>query len=124
MFNNAGINKVFLVGHVGKTPRMHSQPDGQSFFCFPLVTTEFIKKDGQNTEHIEWHQIKVPTNFDAVESLDKGQLIYLEGKIKTRSFVDEAGIKRYKAEIVVLSFKVLSAQATTIPVYQPLGQAV
>jgi single-strand DNA-binding protein len=126
MFNNAGINKVFLVGHIGKTPRLHVQPDGQSFHCFPLVTTEYIKKDGQNTEHVEWHQIKVATtaNLDGIAELDKGQLIYLEGKVKTRSFVDEIGIKRYKAEIQAISFKILSTQSVQVPVYQPLVQAV
>ncbi|WP_158828183.1 single-stranded DNA-binding protein [Mucilaginibacter lacusdianchii] len=126
MFNNAGINKVFLVGHVGKAPRLHAQPDGQSFYCFPLVTTEFIKKEGQNTEHIEWHQIKIPvaSSFDNVAQLEKGQLIYLEGKIKTRSFVDEAGVKRYKAEIIAISFKMLNSQAMQVPVFQPLEQAV
>jgi single-strand DNA-binding protein len=111
MFNNAGINKVFLVGHIGKTPRLHSGTDNQNFHCFPMVTTEYIKKENQNVEHAEWHQIKIPAlnNFSSAESLEKGQLIYIEGKVKTRAFTDELGIKRYRAEIYVSNFNVLNS---------------
>ena len=110
MFNNAGINKVFLVGLVGKTPRLHSQTDGQSYYCFPLATSESIKKNDQSLEHTEWHNIKIPANqfSDVAPDLDKGYLIYLEGKIKTKAFTDEEGIKRYKSEIVSNVFRVLS----------------
>jgi single-strand DNA-binding protein len=112
MFNNAGINKVFLVGHIGRTPRLHTQTDGQSFYCFPLSTSESIKKSTQSIEHIEWHQIKVPCHQfnDLASGLEKGHMVYIEGKIKTRAFVDEQGVKRYRAEVVSGSVKVLSTQ--------------
>lgn len=118
MFNNAGINKVFLVGHVGKTPRLHSQPDGQSFYCFPLATNEYIKKNEQSLEHTEWHLIKVPSSqlTQIAPNLDKGHLIYLEGKIKTQAFTDEEGIKRYKSEIVSNVFRVLNTNMAATPV--------
>jgi single-strand DNA-binding protein len=118
MFNNAGINKVFLVGHVGKTPRLHAQPDGQSFYCFPLATSELIKKNDQSLEHTEWHLIKIPASqfADVAPDLDKGHLIYLEGKIKTKAFTDEDGVKRYKSEIVSNVFRVLSANLVSVPV--------
>ena len=110
MLNNAGINKVFLVGYVGKTPRLNEQPDGHSFYCFPLATNEFIKKHNQLVEHTEWHQVKIPAQqfADVAPKLDKGQLIYLEGKIKTRAYTDEQGVKRYRSDIVSVMFRVLA----------------
>jgi single-strand DNA-binding protein len=112
MFNNAGINKVFLVGLVGKTPRLHAQTDGQSFHSFPLATSESIKKNAQAIEHTEWHQIKIPSNLynDLASGIDKGQLVYIEGKIKTRAFTDEQGVKRYRSEVFASILRVLSAQ--------------
>jgi single-strand DNA-binding protein len=110
MFNNAGVNKVFLVGYVGKIPRLHEQPDGQNFYCFPLATNEFIKKHNQLVEHTEWHQIRIPAHqfTDITPQLDKGQLIYLEGKIKTHAYTDEQGIKRYRSDVVSVVFRVLA----------------
>ncbi|WP_345955521.1 single-stranded DNA-binding protein [Mucilaginibacter sp. PAMB04168] len=111
MFNNAGINKVFLVGHVGKTPRLHTQADGLNFFSFPLATNEFIKKNNQSVEHVEWHQVKIPVPMlsETAPDLNKGHLIYLEGKIKTKCYTDELGIKRYKSEVLCVNFRVLSS---------------
>jgi single-strand DNA-binding protein len=115
MFNNAGINKVFLVGYVGKTPRLYEQPDGQNFYCFPLATSEFIKKHNQLVEHTEWHQVKIPANLftDVTPQLDKGHLIYLEGKIKTRAYNDEQGIKRYRSDVVSTVFRILTSNVYT-----------
>ena len=110
MFNNAGINKVFLVGYVGKTPSLSHQPDGQNFYCFPLATNEFIKKQNKLVEHTEWHQIKVPEHqFKSTsDQLSKGHLIYLEGKISSHSFVDEQGVKRYRSDVVAIAIRVLT----------------
>jgi len=110
MLNNSGINKVFLVGHIGKEPRLHTVSGEQELLCFPLVTNEFIKKNGETIEHIEWHQIKIPaTVYQSTNSkLVKGNLVYLEGKITTRSFTDDMGIKRYKSEILVNKYELLS----------------
>jgi single-strand DNA-binding protein len=117
MFNNAGINKVFLVGHVCKTPRLHKQADGLNYYSFPLATSEFIKKNNQSVEHTEWHQVKIPTQQlnDTAPDLEKGQLVYIEGKIKTHAFTDEQGIKRYKSEVVSSIFRVLNNQVTAVP---------
>jgi len=110
MFNNAGINKVFLVGYVGKSPRLYEQPDGQNFYCFPLATNEYIKKHNQLVEHTEWHQVKIPANqfAEVTPHLDKGNLIYLEGKIKTRAYTDDQGVKRYRSDVLSLVFRVLT----------------
>ena len=115
MFNNAGINKVFLVGYIGETPSLKQQPDGQNFYCFPLATNEFIKKHYKLIEHTEWHQIKIAAQqfTGAATQLAKGHLIYLEGKILTRSYIDEQGIKRYQSEVVSTVFRVLTNHVYT-----------
>lgn len=111
MLNNSGVNKVLLAGYVGKQPRKHSIHDTQ-MLCFPLVTQEFIKKNGENTEHLEWHQIKMPLDSAGIDYLiNKGDLVYLQGKIQTQQFTDEQGIKRYKSEIVASYVQLLSLEA-------------
>ncbi len=109
MLSNSGINKVFLVGHIGKEPRWHSANSESKMLCFPMVTTEFIKKNGTSVEHVEWHQIKIPENFVEDETLlKKGQLVYVQGKIQTRQFTDEQQIKRYKTEILAQQVQLLN----------------
>lgn len=110
MLSNSGINKVFLVGYIGKEPRWHSLGTEPKMLCFPMVTTEFIKKNGSSVEHIEWHQIRVSTGFaDSESAFKKGQLVYVQGKIQTRQFTDEQQVKRYKTEIVVQYIQVLNS---------------
>ncbi|MVN22372.1 single-stranded DNA-binding protein [Mucilaginibacter arboris] len=111
MFTNSGINKVFLVGNIGKEPKLHNFTDQPEVLCFPLVTKEIIKKNGEDFELVEWHNIKIPKDVAATNSrqLQKGYLLHVEGKIQTRSFYDEQQIKKYKLEIIVTKFQVLSA---------------
>lgn len=111
MFTNSGINKVFLVGSIGKDPRLHNFQDQQEVLCFPLITTEVIKKNGEDFELTEWHNLKIskPIAATCSQGLQKGDLLYIEGKIQTRSFFDEEQVKKYKLEIIVIKFQVLSA---------------
>jgi single-strand DNA-binding protein len=115
MLSNSGINKVFLVGHIGKEPRWHSANNEAKALCFPMVTTEFIKKNGATIEHIEWHQIKIPEHFVEDEGLlKKGQLVYVQGKIQTRQFTDEQQVKRYKTEILAQQVQLLNSTSEAI----------
>jgi single-strand DNA-binding protein len=110
MLSNSGVNKVFLLGYIGKEPCWFSEKNEPKMLCFPIITTEFIKKNGTSVEHLEWHQIKIPDNFVADENmLKKGQLVYLQGKIQTRHFTDERQIKRYKTEILAQQVQVLNS---------------
>lgn len=108
MLTNSGINKVFLVGHIGKEPRWHSE-NGMQILCFPMVTHEYIKKNGETVEHAEWHQVKIPANCaDSITTLKKGQLVYIQGKVQTRKLVDEQQVKRYKTEIIAHQVQLLT----------------
>ena len=98
----AGINRVILVGNLGKDPEVKSLESGVKLAKFSLATTETFKdKDGNRTEHTEWHNIVFWRGLaDVAEKyLRKGSTIYLEGRIRTRTWKDEDGKNRYMTEI-------------------------
>ncbi|MFW5778137.1 MAG: single-stranded DNA-binding protein [Bacteroidota bacterium] len=99
----AGVNKVILVGNLGKDPDIRNLESGSKVANFSLATTEFFKgKDGNRTEQTEWHNISVWNQLaDLSEKyLKKGDKIYLEGRIRTRSYDDKDGVKKYITEII------------------------
>ncbi len=98
----AGVNKVILVGNLGKDPEIRYLENNASVANFTLATTEGYTKDGQRIEQTEWHNIVMWRGLAeiAAKYLKKGSQIYLEGKIRTRSYDDKEGVKRYITEIV------------------------
>src|ERR1700744_788677 len=98
MIKMAGINKVILVGHLGKDPEVRFLEGNIMVASFPLATSEPITKNGVKEEHTEWHNIVLWRSLAeaAAKVLKKGKLIFFEGKCHTRSFEDKAGIKRYE----------------------------
>ncbi len=114
----AGVNKVILVGHLGKDPEVRSfentlDPSKPNKVAkFSLATTESYKnKDGVKTDATEWHNIVVRRGLaDVAEKyLRKGQLVYLEGRIKTRTY-DKDGQTRYITEIEVDNMTMLGGK--------------
>src|SRR5476651_2085762 len=105
----SGINKVILVGHLGKDPEVRYLEGGVSVASFPLATTETFNKDGRKIEQTEWHNIVLWRSLAdvAAKFLQKGKLVYIEGKLRTRSFEDKEGVKRYTTEIVAENFTML-----------------
>lgn len=98
------VNKVILVGRLGQDPKLTYLPSGQPAAEFTLATDESFKnKEGQKEERTEWHRIKVYGKQAEVCSnyLGKGRLVYIEGSIRTRSWEDQQGQKRYMTEVVV-----------------------
>jgi len=105
----AGVNKVILIGNLGKDPEVRHLEGGATVCNFPLATTETYKdKTGTRQEQTEWHNIVLWRGLaDVAEKyLKKGSQIYLEGKLRTRSWEKE-GVKRYTTEIVGESFTML-----------------
>ncbi len=99
----SGVNKVILIGNLGKDPEVRSIEGGAKVATFSLATNEVFKgKDGNKVEQTEWHNIVVWRGLAelAEKYLKKGNQIYLEGRIKTRSWDDKEGNKRYITEIV------------------------
>ena len=105
----SGINKVILVGHLGKDPEVRYLEGGVSVASFPLATTETFNKDGRKIEQTEWHNIVLWRSLAdvAAKFLQKGKLVYIEGKLRTRSFEDKEGVKKYTTEIVAENFTML-----------------
>ncbi|WP_437920543.1 single-stranded DNA-binding protein [Sphingobacterium sp. LRF_L2] len=105
----ASVNKVILVGHLGKDPEVRYL-DGNITVCsFPLATSESYTKDGVRMQHTEWHNIVMWRNLGemAVKYLKKGKLVYIEGRLRTRNYEDKEGHRRFVTEIVGENFKLL-----------------
>jgi len=102
----SGINKVILVGHLGKDPDLRYLDGNIAFASFPLATTDTYIKNGFKEEHTDWHNIVLWRGLaeSAVKLLKKGRLVYVEGKCRTRSFEDRSGVKKYTTEIVADHF--------------------
>lgn len=105
----SGINKVILVGRLGKDPDIRTFETGAKRASFTMATSEIRKdKDGNRIELTEWHNIVCWRNLAEVAEkyLQKGKQIYLEGKLRTRSWEDN-GIKHYITEIEASTFTML-----------------
>jgi single-strand DNA-binding protein len=99
-----GINKVILVGNLGKDPQKRILESGVCVVNFPLATTESYKdKSGKVNDKTEWHNIVMWRGLaeTAAKHLKKGATVYLEGKLTTRSWDNPDGKKNYKTEIEV-----------------------
>lgn len=99
----AGVNKVILVGHLGKDPEVRHLESGAAVANFSMATTESYKdKNGNRQDQTEWHNIVLWRGLAEVAEkyLKKGNLVYIEGKLKTRSWQDKEGATRYTTEIV------------------------
>jgi single-strand DNA-binding protein len=98
------LNKVTLIGRVGKDPQVKQFSNGNSIVEFSIATDDSYKdKEGNKVEQTDWHNIK--STFKSLNStiekyVKKGMQVYVEGKIKTRSYDDKDGNKRYVTEIV------------------------
>ncbi len=99
----ASVNKVILIGNLGRDPELRFTRDGQGVANFTLATNErWRDKDGQNQERTEWHRIVVwgKTAENCAQYLQKGRSCYIEGRIQTREWEDKEGNKRQTTEIV------------------------
>ena len=99
----AGVNKVILVGNLGKDPEVKYLDSGVAVANFSLATTENYKnKEGEKVSQTEWHNIVLWRGLAEVAEkyLKKGASVYVEGKIKTRKWEDKEGITRYSTEIL------------------------
>ncbi len=106
----AGVNKVILVGNLGKDPELKYLEGNIARANFSIATSEYHKdKNGNKVEQTEWHNIVVWRSMaeSAEKLLKKGTQIYLEGKLQTRQWIDKDGNKKNITEIVGESFLVL-----------------
>ena len=107
----AGINKVILVGRLGRDPEVRYTPSGAPVANFSIATSEEWKdrETGEKQERTEWHRIVAWRRLGEIcgEYLHKGSQVYIEGRLQTRAWEDRDGNKRYTTEIVAQTMQML-----------------
>jgi single-strand DNA-binding protein len=105
------LNKVMLIGNLGRDPEVRSIPSGQQVATFTLATNRrWTDKAGQRQEQTEWHQVVCWGKLAeiAAQYLTKGKQIFVEGRIQTRSWDDkQTGEKKYRTEVICENFQML-----------------
>ena len=113
----SSLNKVLLIGNLGKDPELRYTPDGLAILKFPMATTErFTDKSGNKSEKAVWHNIVV---FDKMGQtlanyLNKGKQVFVEGRINNRSYDDKEGNKKYITEIVATKIVMLGSKGDNL----------
>jgi single-strand DNA-binding protein len=124
----AGINKVILVGNLGKDPEVRYLEGGTAVANFPIATSETFKDrtSGERKTNTEWHNIVVWRGLAEIAEkyLKKGSQIYLEGKLRTRQWQDKDGNNRYTTEVIADNLQMLgrkedSTAGSTTPTNTP-----
>ena len=114
------VNKVILIGNVGRDPEVRYLDSGIAVSSLPLATTDrayTLANGTQVPERTEWHNLVLWRGLaeTAEKYVHKGDKLYVEGKIRTRSYDDQTGAKRYVTEIFVDSMEMLSPRGTVAP---------
>jgi single-strand DNA-binding protein len=104
------VNKVILVGNLGKDPEVRNSQAGQKIVSFSLATSENWndKASGEKRERTEWHRVVVFNEriADVAERfLKKGRKVYIEGSLQTRKWTDQSGVEKYSTEVVIDRFR-------------------
>ncbi|MBI4228986.1 MAG: single-stranded DNA-binding protein [Deltaproteobacteria bacterium] len=105
-----GINKVILIGNLGRDPELRYTASGQAVANFTIATTESrTNKDGGRQDFTEWHRIVAWGRLAEIcgEYLSKGRMVYIEGTLRTRSWEDKEGRKRWTTEVLARNMQML-----------------
>lgn len=108
------LNKVILIGRLGRDPETRYMPNGDAVCNFSIATDESWKdKNGQRQTRTEWHAITMYRKLAeiAAQYLQKGSLVYLEGKIQSRKYTGKDGIERTAFDIIASEMKMLGGKA-------------
>ena len=114
----ASVNKVILVGNLGRDPEVRYTPSGTAVANFSVATTEnWTNKDGEKESHTEWHRIVAWGRLGEIcgEYLSKGKQVYIEGRIRTNEWEDQEGNKRQTKEIIALQMQMLGSKSQGEP---------
>jgi len=113
----ASVNKVILVGNLGADPETRYLPSGDAVANIRLATTDRYKdkSSGETKEQTEWHRVSFFGRLAEIvnEYLKKGSSVYIEGRIRTRKWTDQAGQERYSTEIVADQMQMLGGRASS-----------
>ena len=109
----ASINKVILIGNLGRDPELRYTQSGQAVANFSLATTDrFSNREGDRQERTEWHRITVwgKTAENCAQYLNKGRSVYVEGRLQTREWEDKEGQKRRTTEVIAQTVQFLGTR--------------
>lgn len=114
----ASVNKVILLGNIGKDPETRYMPNGDAVTNLTLATSEQWKdKSGERQEKTEWHRVTFYKKLAEIagQYLKKGSQIYIEGRLETRKWTDKEGKDRYTTEIIAHEMKMLGGKSESRP---------
>ena len=126
----ASVNKVILLGNVGKEPDTRYLPNGDAVTNISIATTESWKdKNGDKKDQTEWHRVVFFKKLAEIagEYIKKGNPVYVEGKIQTKKWQDKEGVDRYTTEIVADKLQLLGgrqSETPDVPVARKSGKSV
>ena len=106
----ASVNKVILIGNLGKDPETRYMSNGDAVTNITLATTDTWKdKNGEKQEKTEWHRVTFYRKLAEIagEYLKKGRSVYVEGRLETRKWTDKNGVERYTTDIIASHMKML-----------------
>lgn len=112
-----GLNKVMVIGHLGRDPEMRYTPSGRPVTSFSVVTTRtWTSAEGERHEESEWFNVVAWGNLAEIcnQYLSKDQQVYVEGRLQTRGWEDDEGKRHYRTELVANEMIVLGERKTTI----------
>jgi single-strand DNA-binding protein len=112
----SGLNKAILIGNLGKDPEIRYTPSGLGVANFNIATSEnWTNKEGQRETRTEWHRIVAFGKLAEIcgEYLSKGKQVYIEGRLQTRDWEDQNGVKRYTTEIVANQMLMLGSRESS-----------
>ena len=110
----ASVNKVILIGNLGKDPETRYMSNGEAVTNITVATTETWKdKNGEKQEKTEWHRVTFYRKLAEIagEYLKKGRPVYIEGRLETRKWTDKNGVERYTTDIIANDMKMLGSRS-------------
>lgn len=112
------LNKVMIIGRLGKDPEIRYTQGGQAVCSFSVATdSKWTNKSGEKQEKTEWHRVKAWGKLGelAGEYLAKGRQVYVEGRLETSDYTDKEGVKKYSTEIVANDIQFLDSKGEGAP---------
>lgn len=120
------LNKVILIGRLGRDPETRFMANGEAVCNFSVATSEkYTDKNGQRQEATEWHNVTMYRKLAEIagQYLKQGSQVYIEGKIKSRKYTDKNGVERTAYDIIANEMKMLGGNAQTPAQKQQPAQA-
>ena len=111
----SSVNKVILIGTLGRDPEIRNLPSGEAVANISLATnSKYKNRNGEMVEEVEWHRVTFFGRLAEIagQYLKKGGSVYVEGRLKTRKYTDQSGIEKYATDIVANEMQMLGGRSS------------